>query len=212
MGIIKRGILGGFSNKVANVVGSSWKGIAVIKSLPLSVANPKTAGQVTQRSVFSQASKMGSKILANVIKPFWDRFAQQESGFNAWVRENIVFFTQGGITDFANLVMSKGSLAVDAILSVATSPGVSSSAVTWVEGTGGGNGLSTDLCTAAIYNETQDVWGFSDGTTTRDVESAIVTFPTNLETGDELHAYLMFKRPDGSIVSNSSYLDGTVTA
>ncbi len=40
MGIIKRGILGGFSNKVANVVGSSWKGINTMRALPLSVANP----------------------------------------------------------------------------------------------------------------------------------------------------------------------------
>ena len=48
MGILKQGILGGFSGKVANVVGTSWKGIAVIKAMPLSVANPKTAGQVAQ--------------------------------------------------------------------------------------------------------------------------------------------------------------------
>jgi len=30
MGTIKRGILGGFSGKVANVVGTSWKGIALL--------------------------------------------------------------------------------------------------------------------------------------------------------------------------------------
>ena len=50
MGVIKQGILGGFSGKVANIVGSSWKGIPVIKSLPLSVANPQTAAQTTQRN------------------------------------------------------------------------------------------------------------------------------------------------------------------
>ena len=57
MGIIKRGILGGVSNKVGNVVGSSWKGIATLRSLPLSVANPNTLAQRNNRTSFSIMSK-----------------------------------------------------------------------------------------------------------------------------------------------------------
>lgn len=38
MGTIKQGILGGFSGKVGNVVGASWKGIDYIRSLPSSVS------------------------------------------------------------------------------------------------------------------------------------------------------------------------------
>jgi len=53
MGTIKQGILGGFSGKVGNVVGASWKGIDYIRSLPSSVSNPRTPGQVTQRTKFS---------------------------------------------------------------------------------------------------------------------------------------------------------------
>src|SRR5690606_508733 len=45
MGIIKQGILGGFSGKVGNVVGASWKGIDYIRSLPSSVSNPRTPGK-----------------------------------------------------------------------------------------------------------------------------------------------------------------------
>ena len=210
MGIIKRGILGGFSNKVANVVGSSWKGIAVIKSLPLSVANPKTAGQVTQRSVFSQASKMGSILLASIIKPLWDRFAQQASGYNDWVRTNIGYFTQAGVTDFANLVMSKGTLALDAILGFVGSAGASNLSIVWDEGTGGDSGLSTDIAIACAYNATKDEWGFSNTTTTRADEEIFIPMPTPVASSDELHGYLMFKRPDGSIVSNSSYSSLTI--
>ena len=46
MGIIKKGILGGFSGKVGNVVGASWKGIDYIRSLPSTVRNPRTPRQV----------------------------------------------------------------------------------------------------------------------------------------------------------------------
>ena len=89
MGIIRRGILGGFSGKVANVVGSSWKGIAVMRALPLSVTNPKTVGQVEQRSAFSIISKFASSILTVWVKPLWDRQAQSMSGYNAFIQQNV---------------------------------------------------------------------------------------------------------------------------
>src|SRR5690606_24034661 len=57
MGRIKRGILGGFSGKVANVVGSSWRGISYIKALPQSVANPRTPKQLNQRAKFLAVSQ-----------------------------------------------------------------------------------------------------------------------------------------------------------
>lgn len=37
MGTIKQGILGGFSGKVGNIVGASWRGIDYIRSMPASV-------------------------------------------------------------------------------------------------------------------------------------------------------------------------------
>jgi len=55
MGTIKKGILGGFSGKVGTVVGSSWKGISYMRSLPLKVRNPRTLRQLDQRSKFAIA-------------------------------------------------------------------------------------------------------------------------------------------------------------
>ena len=106
--VIQRGILGGFKNKIGNVVGSSWKGIATMRALPLSVANPKTAGQVTQRSYFTQATQLGSMVLVSIIKSMWDRFAQKQSGFNAFVSTNVKIIRANGGFAGANLVFSKG--------------------------------------------------------------------------------------------------------
>ena len=53
MGKIKQGILGGLSGKVGNVIGANWKGIDYLRIKPSSVANPRTPGQVDQRSKFS---------------------------------------------------------------------------------------------------------------------------------------------------------------
>ena len=89
MAIIKRGILGGFSNKIGNVVGTSWKGIAVMRALPQSVHNPRTGLQTRQRQKFSIMSKLGSGLLDSVIKPYWDPKAVRMSGYNLFVSENL---------------------------------------------------------------------------------------------------------------------------
>lgn len=89
MAIISRGILGGFKGKVANVVGTSWKGRAVMKSLPLSVANPRSAGQVTQRTKFSNVTQIASSFLNSWIKPLWNPFAGNISGYNKFTSVNV---------------------------------------------------------------------------------------------------------------------------
>ena len=111
MGVIKRGILGGVSNKIGNVVGSSWKGIATLRSLPLSVANPNTLAQRNNRTSFSIMSKLGSEVLATVCQPLWNRDAKQMSGFNAYVMENKKAFDADPLEWLINPVMSKGSLS-----------------------------------------------------------------------------------------------------
>lgn len=89
MAIIKRGILGGFSNKIGNVVGTSWKGISVMRSLPQSVHNPRTASQTRQRRKFATVSAVGSSILDIIIKPYWDSGAIRMSGYNKFVSETL---------------------------------------------------------------------------------------------------------------------------
>lgn len=111
MGIIKRGILGGVSNKIGNVVGSSWKGIATLRSLPLSVANPRTKAQRDNRDTFSVMSKLGSEVLATVCQPLWNRDAKQMSGFNAYVKYNKEAFDANPVEWLLNPVMSKGNLS-----------------------------------------------------------------------------------------------------
>ena len=87
MGKIKKGILGGFSGKTGTVVGGSWKGIEYMRSLATSVANPKTAAQVTVRSNFKTIASIMAK--ANPITKLsnWSN-AKKQSAFNAAVRIN----------------------------------------------------------------------------------------------------------------------------
>ena len=109
MAIIKRGILGGFSNKIGNVVGTSWKGISVMRALPQSVHNPKTEAQEEQRTNFAVASKLGSQLLDSVIKPFWDKKAIRMSGYNLWVQKNLDVWRKWGTSYNDNTIIAEGA-------------------------------------------------------------------------------------------------------
>lgn len=209
MGVLNRGILGGFRGSVGPVTGTSWKGIDVMKSKPLSVANPRTAGQVAQRSKFTAIVQIASTLLVLLVKPFWDRFAQRQSGYNAMVSANIDNFdASGDIIDPADMIMSRGSWdGLDSLSAFAASD----------DGVVGGNnattgGISTDIVQTVLYNETTGDWEAAPATTTRadGAHGGVFTIP--LTIGDTVHMYTSVKRADGTAVSNSQYETGTVVS
>lgn len=202
--VIKQGILGGFSGAVANVIGSSWKGIAVMKSKPLSVANPKTAGQVTQRNAFASTVAFAQSILSTVIKPLWDRFASQMSGYNDFIQANIGFFVNGVLTVPASLIISKGKMAATAIAAAIYDHSDKTVSITWVDDSGEGFKLATDEVYVVVYNITKDEISVSSAQATREEEVTTV-LGIGWEIADVKHAYLAFKRADGTIVSNTGY-------
>lgn len=211
MAVIKRGILGGFSGKIGNVVGSTWKGIDVIKSLPLSVANPQTVAQTAQRDKMTTAVKFSRTLLASIIQPFWNPFAQRQSGYNAFVSENIASLDDAGIAFPSQFYSMRGSL-----LGVDTPGGSASDAsniitITWVNNAGQSDALGTDELVVAVFNASQDYWITNVGNFVRSAEEAEIG-DTVMENGDDLYIYFGFARPNISKVSDSSYITVTVGA
>lgn len=194
MGVIKRGILGGFSGKVAGVVGGSWKGIAVMKALPLSVANPKTADQMAQRNKFSQCVKAASKLLVDVCKGYWDRSAQFMSGYNAFTKQNIDNFDASGVSNLAGLVMSPGSLPETVISSTVLTAGLTTITVNWVDDSGQGEKLDSDIPTVVVYHEDGNIF-FSKESAVEDRTAELVSIPVSpaLVAGEKWSAWLLFQ-------------------
>ena len=210
MGVIKQGILGGFSGKVAGVVGSSWKGIAVMKSLPLSVANPNTAGQQAQRGAMTQVVAAARLLLASVIGPFWNKFAQKMSGYNMFVKTNIKAFTTAGFTNPSVFFSQRGSLINFAAISAQAVSGTSQITVQWTDNTGVADALSTDEGNIVYYNATQDYWGTQTNVSTR--QTGGYTFlDATMNAADVLEVYVGATRPDDSIVSDSFYAQVVVS-
>lgn len=206
MGVIRQGILGGFSGTVANVVGSSWKGIAVIKSRPLSVANPNTAGQQAQRNRMTGIVAQSRILLAALISPYWNPFAQKMSGYNAFVKENIDTFVGVAFTTFPAWFSTRGSLLGVPAFVLSAVAAADTVTFTWTDNSGTADALATDEAIGVVYNETQDYYLVDAGSATRDAASLVIA-DTSVDAADDLHGYLSFSRPNVSKVSDSVYDD-----
>lgn len=207
MGIIKRGILGGFSKKVANVVGSSWKGIAYMRALPLSVANPNTPAQQEERSKFKAISQFASLFLGQVIQPLWNKLAEQMSGYNLFVRDNINAATiMGGIV-YSDIMLTKGTVGVVDALQVAQVGSTADIEIDWSDNSGTAGAMPTDIfCVATVVVGTSDVFVDRATGATRADGNYTTTVPVYVPT-DNVVVYVWFER-DGA-ASNSS--NGSVT-
>jgi hypothetical protein len=206
MGKIKQGILGGFSGKVAGVVGSSWKGINVMRAMPISVANPRTTPQVNQRNKFSQSILFASQILSTIIKPLWDRFAVQMSGYNAFIADNINNFNAEGLITPENLIFSKGKMAAVPGFMVQYDSTSHHFTLFWLDDLEDNYMSEDDVMSFGVFvTEVKDKVDAKSSVAVRSsltYDYAPFKSPNSTETW---HFWISFKRPDGTIVSNSSY-------
>ena len=210
MGKLLQGILGGVSGKVGNVIGSSWKGIPVIKARPLSVANPRTALQVAQRGKMANCVAFAQQILTTIVKPLWDRFAQQQSGFNAFISRNIALFESELPSPPSELKISVGKMAAAQGLSITAGAGVAEVEIEWDDDSGEGLKLGSDEAYLLLINGNNKEMVVSSADVVRSEQYVAVNFETPLQTGDVLHAYLAFRRADGTVVSDTAYASETV--
>lgn len=212
MGVIKRGILGGVSNKIGNVVGSSWKGIATLRSLPLSVANPRTAAQRSNRDSFTIMSKLGSEVLATICQPLWNRDAKQMSGFNAYVMNNKRAFDEDPETWIANPIMSKGNLSAT-LSNVGINNGGADLAIVFDSSLKNPQDSSDDIAYVQVIHQDNSnpakpifkAKGFITNAT-RSAGHITVANPFEAIAGDKLVMSLSFKSVDGRDVATSSSL------
>ena len=210
MGVIKQGILGGFQNKVGAVIGSNWKGIATMRSRPISVANPRTGKQVAVRSEFSTLVKMASALNATLIRPYWSRFAQKKTGANAFISANYGKLT-GNITQIPDrMILSQGKL--DGLADFAVGFAVADYQLVWDESVLGVYGAATDKVSIFALLGTSDEAGRNSveykylGETTRST-GAFTIDPGELapEISEVVGTRFVacVSRVDGTMVSNS---------
>lgn len=210
MGVIKQGILGGFQNKVGAVIGSNWKGIATMRSRPISVANPRTGKQVAVRSEFTTLVKMASALNATLIRPYWSRFAQKKTGANAFISANYGKMA-GTVTNIPDrMILAQGKL--DGLADLALENDGTDFDLTWTPATVGVYGAATDKVSVFALSGISDEAGRNSveykylGETTRSAgtfsyEAAELT--PEIEDASDVRFVACVSRVDGTMVSNS---------
>jgi len=208
MGTIKKGILGGFSGKVGTVVGASWKGIAYMRSLPQKVKNPRTAGQVSQRSKFALTMHY-LKPMTAFLRTGWKLYAHRQSPINAAMSYALANAVTGTYPDYeidpSMILVSRGSLAT-AVNANANDAGGSID-ISWDDNSGVSNAKQTDKALIAIVNPTK-----GEAVTITAGEERMTGYQNTVIpadwSGSEIYVYLGFISEDGKEVANSVFLGG----
>jgi hypothetical protein len=206
MGKYKTGILGAFTGKVGNIVGSSWKGTPIIRSAPVRRRWRRSSpAQKEQQAKF--------KTLTNFLRPLnalfnvsFASFSLKMAGFNKAMSVNT-----GAITgiypkfsiDYAKVILGKGNLHnVDSAKAVSIVPGHIIFA--WSDNSNIGTALSSDIIIVAAYCPAMDRWVFMDNAAAR--RDRCVAMDVSVFRGKTAHAYIMIYSDSGIRGSDSLYM------
>ncbi len=211
MGKISQGVLGGFSGKVGNVVGGTWKGIDYMRIKPANVTNPRTEGQVDQRSKFSTVLRF-LQPMTDFLRVGFKLYANKMTQFNAAMSYNLNNAITGAypnfMVDYANALVTRGNLS-GAANGAASSPSAGDVQITWDDNSGSGSAQATDKALIVLLNTTRQEAVFTTAGPARSAGTETISVPSEY-TGEDVAVFLGFISEDGSKVANSSYL-GSVT-
>ena len=205
MGKLLNGINGPFSGKVGTVVGTTWRGIPVIRSKP----TPRKGGfsplELQQQAKFSLMNKFLrplNALLSETFKPVAVQMTGFNKAFSFNVKNAITGLHPGLAVDYPMVLLGRGDLPN------AASPTAASSLegkldFTWTDNSGKGKTLATDKAFVAAYNEELNKWKFSLDAAVRSAGSC--SLDATEFKGKGAHTYIGFISADGKDVTDSLY-------
>ncbi|MBR1850628.1 MAG: hypothetical protein IJ789_04550 [Bacteroidales bacterium] len=215
MATIKQGILGGFSGLVGNVVGSSWKSRAVIKSRPLHVHDPKTAKQLLSRARFATVQHLASVVGLSTINAGFhskSRYMTESNYFFKCNYDAVTGFDADNLdVDYSKVVVAEGRLPGVAVTQNAASEDPLSAHVAWVDVSDLDSSAGDMVRIVALDPEQGTSVAFSANRSTREAD---VTLPAFMK-GHTVHFYLFVLGMGATtvgMVSNSVYAGKAVIA
>jgi hypothetical protein len=211
MAKLKESVVGVLIGQIGQVVGAKWKGIAVLKIKPASVANPQTDKQLEQREKFKITMKF-LQPLTQFIRTGWKNYAQGKTAFNSAMSYNVMNAIQGTYPtftmDYPNVLVSKGNLP-PALNQAAASAVAGTVLFTWTNNSDEMGAATTDTSLLVVYNPGKNQAVFFAGLAERADGTQAVTVPQSF-SGDLVHCYMGFQTVDGFDLSNSKYA-GAIT-
>lgn len=179
MGIYKQGWFGAYTGRVGNVIGTMWKGRAVLRIRPASVANPNTLAQQTQRLKFKIVTSF-INLHDSLIKIGYSAYEKTLTPFNSALKYNISNAITGTFPDLSldltKVKISQGKLAnLKEPVITSTAPGTVK--IDWNDNTGTEGAKATDKLYLSVVDPASSEVFIGDADVTRLDETAILTLP-----------------------------------
>lgn len=215
MAVVQNPLIGTSRGKVGGSVFTKQFGRNVLKSKPLSVANPNTLKQQDQRASLTKTVALYRSISAVVNQTFKSQ-AVGMSAFNAFTSKaklNAFTYSGDGNPVFipGSLLISKGTISPVAATGKEITIPAKSVSVNFPSTLSDASQSSTDKVVIGLYNATSGVLRASVTNVLRSAGTATAVFDNvDLET-DTYHVYLAFLSADGAKASDSiAYSDATI--
>ena len=182
MAVVQNTLIGKSKQSVGGTTFSSWKGINVLKSKPVSVANPKSDLQVMQRSALQQIVSI-YRVISIAVKKGWKKFAVQKSEYNAFTSNALKFAFDFAAPPVAELdpkllKITNGTLNSGNENFVAEIGSPSEINLTWDKPTVGNQSLTDELQVVVISADATRVKSMIIDKITRDESSvSLMVFP-----------------------------------
>ncbi|ARV05669.1 hypothetical protein BTO04_02685 [Polaribacter sp. SA4-10] len=211
MATFEKGILGGFSGKVGNVVGARWRGKNVMRSLPQRGNYTATAKQEEQRLKFKTVIGFLSPIV-DVLNSYYGSAQGDKSRANlatSYHLKNAVLSTPtGAVMEYAKVVISKGDLrGIDGGTVAAAAEQTLNFG--WQDNSGQGKATATDAFMVVVYAPELNLFYTNIAVATRDATTATVTLP-NFMASFEVEVWVSFSKPETNLAAISTYM-GAIT-
>jgi hypothetical protein len=205
MGKYKKGILGAFSGKVGTVVGSSWKGIDYMRSLPRPSTKAPTDPQLIQRAKFGLVTGFFRPV-SELLNMGFQSLASGKSGYNVATSDFIASAITGIYPDleidYTRVLFSKGTLTgAYGVTSLSDNPGTIK--VSWTDNSGSGTAKASDKMVIVVYNplKGQFVYNINSGAL-RSAGTDALALPAEF-SGDTVEVWVAFMTHDKKVFSTS---------
>lgn len=214
MANFKKGILGGFSGKVGNVVGGSWKGTDYLRSLPSGDRQTNSVQQQLQQQKFKAVIGFVRPML-ELVRVGYHAEAGRVSAYNAatsYLFKNALVgdADTGYSIDYSKALLAKGTLPGCAGLSV-TSAEACMLNFSWRDNSAVAGASASDVFYAAAYCPAKNNAVVSLYLTRRDSMQAALELPDAWQ-GETVQVFAGFTtlaalggKPTRSTVSESQY-------
>ncbi|RFN58402.1 DUF6266 family protein [Marixanthomonas ophiurae] len=211
MATFNNGILGGFSGTVGTVVGTTWRGVPVMRSKPRKSTKKPSPAQLRNQLKFRLAN-----VFLNPVKPFLsDSFGQPKGTTSRFdfaksylLTEVMIPTADSFLIDYPKVLISKGPIRglLDASITVQAKQ---KAKLQWTDNSALGLAYAEDALSVIAYVPATQDFIFFEAAAQRHMGEVVLQFPEELQDLT-LEVWATFKNKASQQYATSDYV-GSIT-